>query len=217
VTHDCGLGHRDLGPYLLGHLPAEEVTRVEAALADCPICTEEVSQLLPTVAAMAAVVSYEPTLSSLPPASLDRVLGTIGAHRRSAVGSLRAALAVAAVVIALACGIAGFALGVGRHRSHGETVRLVSATGANARVVLDQRTWGTAITIEVRGLTPGVTYGAWLARPDGKRVPAGSFRPDAKGWAQLELGAALSRSDSGSLGVTALGGADVLSTNLSQR
>lgn len=217
MTHDCGLGPRDLGPYLLGHLPADDVARVEAALALCPICAEEVSELLPTVAVMAVAVPYEQTPSSLPSASLDRVLGTIGAHRRSSVGRRRAVLAVAAAVIAVACGLAGFAVGLGRSRSDGETVRLVNATGANARVVLDQRTWGTAITLEVRGLQPGATYGAWLARPDGKRVPAGSFRTDESGWAQLELGAALSRSDSGSLGVTALGGADVLSTRLSQR
>ena len=217
VRHECGAGPGDLGPYLLGQLPSDEAARVTAALIDCPTCAEEVALLLPTVAALAGAMSRDEHLPSLPASSLDRVLGTVDRQRRPSAGRRRAVLVIAAVVVALAAGLAGAVVGRDLSRLDGETLRLGSASGASARVVLDGRSWGTAIALEVRGLDPDKTYGAWLARPDGSRVPAGSFRTNAQGWAKLELGAALSRSDSGSLGVTALGGADVLSTKLRRR
>ncbi len=217
MTHECGLGPQDLGPYLLGHLPTEEAARVEHGLAQCPGCADEVARLRPVVTAMAVAVPVEGPPPSLPAPSLDRVLGAIAQQRRWSTGNRRALLAVAAVVIAVAFTGAGFVIGLSRQRPDGETVRLASPTGASARVVLDQRGWGTAVTLDVRGLNPGVTYGAWLARRDGKRVPAGSFRPDVHGTAKLVLAAALSRSDSGSMGVTALGGADVLTARLPSR
>jgi anti-sigma factor RsiW len=218
VTHQCALGPEDLGPYLLGQLSADDAARVAAALAACPTCTEEVAELLPTVAAMAVTVPDEGHPASLPASSLNQVLDAVDQQRRASTGNRRALLAVAAVVAAVAFALAaGLVIGLDGPRPDGETLRLKSASGASAEVVLDGRSWGTAMALEVSGLDPEVTYGAWLARRDGKRVPAGSFRSNARGWAKVELGGALSRSDCGSLGVATLEGADVLSAKLSIR
>ncbi|MCW2601695.1 MAG: hypothetical protein JWM02_3524 [Frankiales bacterium] len=217
MTHRCGVGPEDLGPYLLDHLTADEAERVAAALAECPTCSEEVSLLRPTVAALAVAVPYQGHAPSLPAPSFDRVLGTVNQRRQATSVRRRVALAAAALVVAVALGLSTFVIGFGRQESAGQTLRLAGTSGASGRVVLDGRSWGTAISLEVRGLDPHLTYGAWLARPDGQRVSAGSFRPDAQGAAKLELGAALARSDIGSMGVTPLGGADVLSTKLTSR
>lgn len=212
MTHACAVGPEDLGPYLLGHLSRHEATRVEAALRSCARCRDEVDSLRSTVALMAAAPTNGIELS-VPPVSLGRVLGAVDRRRRGR----RAALAAAAAAAVAVGALAGTSLVGGSHGpapARSEVIQLQNASGASARVLLGQRAWGTALSLEVRGLDPLRTYGAWLAGRDGHRVPAGTFRPDARGWAQLELGAALRRSDSASIGLTALGGTDVLQTSL---
>jgi hypothetical protein len=218
VRHGCELRPEDLGPYLLGQLPADEEERVADAVARCPACADEVRRLRPAVGALAVAAPHQAADPlPLPAAALDRVLGTVQEQRRVATPARRAMLGAAAVAVAVAFGLLGFVLGLQQQRSGGESVQLAGAANAGARAVLDDRSWGTAIELDAWGLEPDKTYGAWLARADGQRVPAGSFRPDRDGRARLDLGAALARRDSSAVGVTALTGTDVLTAHLPAR
>ncbi len=95
-----------------------------------------------------------------------------------------------------------------------ERVTLAGQAPATGSAVVSTREWGTAISLEVRGLTPGTSYGAWLADGSGKRVGAGTFRPLDDGTARLDLGASMTLDQAARLGVTALGGDDILVADL---
>jgi hypothetical protein len=60
-----------------------------------------------------------------------------------------------------------------------------------------------------------MAYGAWLAYPDGRRVGAGTFVAQPDGSATVDLSAALPLDRTATLGVTVLGGTDVMAVNLS--
>ena len=80
---------------------------------------------------------------------------------------------------------------------------------------MSQQHWGTALVLDLRGLTPSRPYGAWLADRSGERTPAGTFRATADGSAELDLGAALPLPEVVGVGVTELGGGvDVLQAAL---
>jgi hypothetical protein len=98
--------------------------------------------------------------------------------------------------------------------SSGRDVTLIGEGAAAGSVVVSPRDWGSALVLDVRGLAPGKAYGAWLADESGQRVPAGTFRPASDGSARLNLGASLRPGDAATVGVTELGGEDVLRADL---
>jgi hypothetical protein len=69
------------------------------------------------------------------------------------------------------------------------------------------------VTLDLRGLTPGTTYGAWLERADGSRVLAGTFRAD-RPRVELTLTAALPLAEGRAVGVSTVDGQDVLRAEL---
>jgi anti-sigma-K factor RskA len=223
MTHRCGLGPGDLGPLLLGGLPAAERRRVEERLATCPDCAAEVSALQPVVAAMAQAA---PTVELdgrgqddlvLQDGALERLLAAVdaerpGVRRRPARPWRLPAIAAAATVLVAALVTGGLTL-LGRG-GDGQQVTLSGPAGAHASARLDQRSWGTAVQLKAGGLKPGTAYGAWLAYPDGRRVGAGTFVAQSDGSAEVDLTAALSLEQSATLGVTALGGSDVMAVRL---
>ncbi len=207
VNHHCRVREQDLGPYLLGQLVPDRAAEVTEQVVGCPSCAEEVARLRPVVAAMAAGSAPEADARATPApptsAGLDRVLSTVRREQRSRV-SRRLVLAAAAVVVALlVAGTAVLALS-----PDGREVRLAGSAGAGgtaaASAVLREQRWGTAIELEVRGLDPTQTYGVWLERREGGRLPAGSFSPQADGTVRLSLGSGLALADSGAVGVARL-------------
>lgn len=234
MRHECEVWAEDLGPYLLGQLPAPEAARVAALVADCPTCTVEVERLRPVVQALGTMPlpAAGPALPAVlePPApALDRVLAEVQAHtqtqtqaRTADVAPVRAArrpgrrvAVLAAASLLVVAGALAVLLGRGGEVRTVTLARADTAPGqAAGSVEVVSRSWGTALTVEVRGLRPGRTYGAWLADESGQRTPAGTFRAATDGTAELELGASLALDDVGSLGVTQLGGDDVLTADL---
>jgi hypothetical protein len=127
-----------------------------------------------------------------------------GRRRRRVAVRVAAAAAVAAVLVII---------GAVALRDDQRTVdrRLVAvgpaAISADARLV--ERSWGTSVTINANGLSPGITYGAWLERADGSRVPAGTFRAETDR-VVVTLAAALPLDEGRAVGVSTLDGTDVL-------
>jgi len=239
MNHHCRVPEQDLGPYLLGQLEPGHAAEVAEQVGGCPSCADEVARLRPVVAAMAAGSAPEAGAprtgvsdlslvrqqtpardrAAAGPAGLDRVLSTVRREQRSRMGR-RLLLAAAAVVVALLVG----GTAVLATSPDGREVQLAGSAGAGgtaaASAVLREQRWGTAIELEVRGLDPRQTYGVWLERREGGRLPAGSFSPRADGTVRVSLGSGLALADSGAVGVALLEGGrgdpavDVLSAQL---
>ncbi len=217
----CGLGPEELGPFLLGHLGPEESARVRLLARGCPECNADIRMLGPVVEALSlarplAVDGPEDVTADratgMPAGVLDRVLRAVERERRSSRRRWTLVAAAALVVSIVVTGGAVFAL-----RAHGERVLLAGPGIGRGTAVLVEQGYGTSIALDVSGLQPGGTYGAWLARPDGRRLPAGSFRAGVDGRASVRLSVALPLRDAAVAGVTRLGGEDVMTVDLPAR
>jgi Anti-sigma-K factor rskA/Putative zinc-finger len=223
VRHECLVQPEDLGPFLLGQLPREEEARVAEAVAGCPSCADEARALRPVVISLrlAATAPPEPAGSTevaavqlLRSTEFDRLLASVRAERsrRRARTRRRGALvgAAAAAVLLLAVVVGVGALDRDDPKAAtGAQVTLVGSGGAHGSAVVERRDWGTAIMLNVRGLPPG-RYGAWLQDWSGQRAPAGTFKLGSDGATHLELSVLMRLDDAASVGVTRIGGRDVL-------
>lgn len=213
--HRCEVQPEDLGPFLLGQLTPGRARAVARQVAACPLCAAEAASLTPVVAALRAypppdVVVREAASSGggARPAGLGAVLAGVQAERGRR-SRRRALVAAAATVAVLGVGTpAALVLIDSPDRpttpSNAVDVRLDGTPGSAGRAVLDARRWGTAISLEVRGLDPSARYGVWLAAADGGRVPAGSFRPTTAGTVELQLASALPLASGRVIGVSRL-------------
>lgn len=221
MRHECSVRPEDLGPFLLGQLRHDEATIVAEAVATCPSCTAEVERLVPVAAALARVpMPVDEDAAIAPSPALERVLASVRDERAAVRRRVRSRVVLAAASVAVLCAavVAGV-LGL-RDGSDGRDIALVGRSSAWGDAVVAERGWGTAITLNVGGLRPGTTYGAWLADRKGQRVPAGTFKPTADGQAHVVLAASMSLSEADAIGVTVIdngAGADVLTADLGPR
>jgi hypothetical protein len=205
----------DLGPFLLGQLDRDEAAIVAEAVASCPSCTAEVDRLVPVTAALARVTLPldEPVVAAPSPA-LERVLDSVRGERAASRRRRRTRLVLAAAsVVVLAAAVVGAVVQV-RGGDDGRDIAFVGRSSAWGSAVVAERGWGTSIELDVGGLRPGRTYGAWLADRKGQRVPAGTFTPTADGRAHLRLGASMTLREANAVGVSQLDGGDVLTAKL---
>jgi Anti-sigma-K factor rskA/Putative zinc-finger len=224
VRHECLVRPEDLGPFLLGQLPPEDEARVAEAVAGCPSCAAEARALRPVVTSLGLVsvaASPEPSGSAevqavpVQPGSteFDRLLASVRAERAERRGRTRrrGALVVAAAAVVLLLAVVGVGALVRDNpkAGTGAQVTLLGSGAAKGTAVVEQRDWGTAIMLNVRGLPPG-RYGAWLQDWSGQRAPAGTFKLGSDGTTHLELSVLMRLQDAAVLGVTRLGGRDVL-------
>jgi hypothetical protein len=215
MRHECAVRPEDLGPLLLGQLGRDEAALVAEAVASCPSCSLEVERLAPVAAAMAQVsLPLDDAAPAAPPPALERVLEAVRREQAASRRRLRTRMLLAAAsVVLLVAAAVGAAVAIGGD-SGGRDIALTGQASASGSAVVSERRWGTAITLDVHGLRPGKAYGAWLSDSKGQRVGAGTFRPTADGSAHLELGASLRLGQASWMGVTQLGGDDVLKAEL---
>ncbi len=211
VRHDCGLTAEDLGPYVLGQLEAGEHRRVSGLLSGCASCRAEVARLVPVAGALKADVVPPPAVA--PALVLDRALAAVHAAGARTTAHRRRRWALVTAAVLLPAALAGLLLtGLPRagRTAPGTQVTLAGSGGAGGAVRVEARAWGSALTLDVHGLTPGRTYGAWLADSASHRLPAGTVRATASGSAHLGLASALRVRETRTFGVTEIGGQDVL-------
>lgn len=203
-----------LGPVLLGQ-PTDQGERqwLQDHLSGCSECQQEYDELLPVVALLPRVdLAHLAQPSAAPPPSLKaRVLHAVHGERRRR--RVRLVLAAAASVILLVVG--GFAaLSPRGDDSLRRELASVGGAAAAGDATLEARARSTTMRLELAGLTPGTTYGAWLERADGSRVVAGTFKP-ADDRIAITLSVSIPLREGSAVGVSSVdAGKDVLRAEL---
>ncbi|WP_252189713.1 MULTISPECIES: anti-sigma factor [unclassified Rhodococcus (in: high G+C Gram-positive bacteria)] len=197
-----------LGMYVLGRLGDTETAALLAHLDGCRVCRAELSELTPVAAALGQAdpdrlgepaPTPPPTLPDTIFAGIDRERG----RRRYR----RAAALAGAAVVALGLLTGGFFLrGLVPAGNPGQQVSFtVNSAGVVASAEVENRAWGTGISLDVTGLPQGERYNVWLQRPDGSRMNAGSFIAGGDRKMSMQLAVGLPMSDATMLGVSAPG------------
>jgi hypothetical protein len=185
MTVDCSQAGAMLDELALDVLPGDRRTALLGHLENCPGCRHLLDELSETADALLLAA---PVVA--PPAGFeDRVLQRIDAPRTRAgarAGTraraqtrfrLLAAAAAAAVLLGVG-GVAGARLGRSSGGAHGgefETVKLISATGADIGDVSTYAGKPTWFFMRLEGPLPNGTYRCVLDVDDGRTVPIGSL------------------------------------------
>jgi anti-sigma factor RsiW len=181
---DCRGWRENLGALALDQLDDDERAATEAHLEGCAECRAELDLLVPVAAALPLADPAQLATPPTPPRSLARSIArSIAAERRArrrrrlsvGGGALAAACAAAAVAAILLAGGGGSTPSPAPSSAR-EVAFTTVPRGVKLDARLQPRPWGSEISLEVRGITPGTRCEVWLRRADGTRVPAGSFR-----------------------------------------
>lgn len=202
----------DLGPYVLGGLPAEEVAALEQHLAGCAACRAELEQLEPAASALAELRFGPLPADGVPPPDLGaRVVRLVAADRDDLAGRRaervagRRRTAVAAVA-GLAAGVAILAAGLTATGAFDaeqtddvvplEAVPVsTQAPGLAADADLIAHTWGVEVKLTATGFDQGDRFRVALVNHAGERYPAGEFVGTGTREMVCNLNSALLRDD----------------------
>jgi anti-sigma-K factor RskA len=188
---DCTDARTSLGVYVLGAIDPAERTLVDAHLATCQECRDELAGLAGIPALLSRVsadevgrISVEDAERAIPEDNSQELLGSVisltAARRRRNRWRNLALTAAAAVVIA-----AGTVVGL-RVSSNGATApsqagvfhtesAVNSQTGVKANFSYAQEPWGTSIQTTVFHIPMGTWCVLWVTNAQGKHVWVGSW------------------------------------------
>lgn len=168
-----------LGSYLLGALGSTERQAVDAHLADCPPCRDELSSYAGVPGLLSRLDLAEVTGATLlpPPSLLPSVLAAVERERgtqRSRVLRWRTAAAVVSVAAALAG-----ALSLTGGPSSAPERPLVAAAGvtASGTASLLARPWGTEVRLRLQDLPAAASFTAYAVDSAGARTPVATWGP----------------------------------------
>ena len=197
---------------LFGALVMGEITGAEAAVlrqhaVDCPPCGVELAQLEPVVAALRKAdpraLSADVQQQVAPDPALGRRIALrIRQERRDRRRRRWFVAAGAAAALILIVGIVGLRWSRTTTQFKPDRIALRGDNGGVANIVLYPKEWGTELHVCAIGLSPGEPYYMWLERPDGTRVPAGSFVPLRGREVTLVLSSALRSDQAAAVGMT---------------
>ncbi len=206
MTWDCTDARPSLGVYVLGAIDPAERGLVDAHLATCRDCRDELAGLAGLPALLARVnpdevsrICADDTVRSAiddqPPAELlGTVLDLAEARRRK---NRWRFLAMAAAVVVIAAGLfAGLSSIGGSTRTifHSptagsaswETIEATSKiTGANATIAYSHELWGNAFEVLVRHIPLGTACQLWVVNSDGTRTQVAAWttaRDEGRVW-----------------------------------
>jgi predicted anti-sigma-YlaC factor YlaD len=195
-TWDCSEARPSLGVYVLGAIDPAERGLVDAHLATCRGCRDELAGLAGLPALLARVnpdevsrITADDTVGAAvgaqPP---DELLGTVRdlAEARRRRNRWRYLSAAAAVVVIAAGLFGGLRAATSTTRTQvitptagagaWETVHGSSpATGASATVLYSSQLWGNQAEVLVDRIPVGTTCQLWAVHPDGMRTLMGSW------------------------------------------
>ncbi|MFL6238257.1 MAG: anti-sigma factor family protein [Actinomycetes bacterium] len=188
----CADARLSLGAYVLGALDGEDRAAVEAHLAHCASCRDELTDIAPLPGLLARIdeadlVAGDP---APPPELLDRLLRAASTERRNA--RRWRVMAAAAVVAIASAGAAAAAAQIAE--GHGSrpaaAVSTLSATDpvshVTARISAAAKTWGTAVRVQLAGVREGETCSLVVTSRTGQHEVAASWRVNYTGSVDVE-------------------------------
>lgn len=167
------------GAYVSQRLSSSDDELIKEHITVCPICAQEVAELGSVVASLrSADLSHIDRESAIPVMPNNRqlelaIFDRIDTERKRV--RVRRTFAAMVAAVALIAGTAGVLAVRSGPASDGLYLAMNYPEGGKADVELTKTPWGTEIEIQTKGVAAGFTWGVWLERPDGSRVPAGSF------------------------------------------
>ncbi|WP_176611463.1 zf-HC2 domain-containing protein [Actinomadura sp. WMMB 499] len=204
MTEQCADVRAALGVYVVGAIDPAERARVDAHLAGCPACRDELAALAGLPALLGRVDEEQLTrVAGPPPELLDALLARAAERRRGPFGgrwpgarARRWAPVAAAACLTLAVGglagglIAAAGDGPGTAAAPPATSAPPSptrvtpaerieaandATGVHGYVLLHERKWGTEVELHLSGLERGARCRLQVIARDGRRDALGSW------------------------------------------
>lgn len=200
----------ELGAYVLGALDPAERRDVEAHVADCTACRDELAHLsgLPPLLDR---ISPDEATADLPAvgrrvaAAADRVAAGEHVRTRRQLRRWRAVAVAASLVAALAVAVAWEPWTTTPEPPDRLVVQVVPvADGSDVAgtVAAYAWEWGTTLELEVSDLPPETAYLVWAVSEDGRRERAGTWGPTRDRGATVRAATAVLRPDLATVEVT---------------
>lgn len=173
--------HQWSAAYVLGALDTDERLTYEVHLGSCEICQTEVRSFSPVPGLLNAAGTDE--LIEAPPRVAESMVEKIQsewselARSRNRWRWTAGAAAAVALVLAFAA--------ISASPQVGAQMAVQADSLATGSVSLDERPWGTAITLDLEELPPNETYVAWAVDRSGARQQVASWGPTPNSTAQV--------------------------------
>ena len=205
-----------LGAYVLGALDPVERAEVDAHLAECASCRDELAGLA-AMPGLLARVRLEDVLEPGPsptPAMTERLLRRVRAARRAR----RRRFAIASATVALAAaGVGAVVLSAGNGNggpaNEPASVAAVNTrTGVSAKLTLRPAAWGTAVHVRLRGVPAETRCRLIAVSKSGMREVAGTWRATYDGTADVQAATAIPRDQLASFAVVNEAGRPLVQT-----
>jgi Putative zinc-finger len=182
--HSCREIRQLLGVYVVGAIDPAERAVVDAHLAQCPLCRDELAGLAGLPAMLSRVPAADVERLSLAPTGLpgptepspellNSLLRRVSATHRTRMWRSVAAVAAAAII---AAGGAAVATGLAGQAQAGWEVAQGASASTHVGAVVDYQptAFGTAMRVQVSGIKAGTTCHFWVIGKNGK-TSAGSW------------------------------------------
>jgi len=182
--------------HVLGALDPADRAEVEAHLASCETCRQDVVDFAPLPALLGRIDVTELTGGAPATAGADELVAAVRADVARIDSSRRRwrrAAAVATVAAVVAFGAALVVDDDGEADRWPGVALAVEAISSEttADVVADERTWGTYVHVTAEDLPPRDVYAVWTVDRSGAWEPVGSWAPTPDGRAELGCSTAL--------------------------
>jgi predicted anti-sigma-YlaC factor YlaD len=204
-----------LGAYVVGALDRAERAEVEAHLAICPACRDELAALAPLPGLMSrlSVAEVEAGPPPVDDAMLDRVLGAVDRERRTE--NRRRWLAAAAVVALLAVGTGGAV--TAWQATHGNNWPRYEAERGQVHLTVrvSDDVGGTKLDMALWGVAPEQRCSVIAVSRSGRTEVAGWWEATYAGTAKITGSTSIERDDLSELRVVTDDGAQLLTADVS--
>jgi hypothetical protein len=196
MTLNCSDATVALGAYVVGALDHNERVELEAHLAHCPMCRDELAELAPLPGLLSRLTPDEAV--SDPPvvndAMLDRLLSAADRERRHA--SRARWLAAAAAVVVLAAGTTGAVVATGGASSPHWQQTVAAASGpVHISVKLADQANGTRLDMSMSGVAQGERCSLVAIGRTGRTEEAGWWEASYEGTAHVTGTTSIARKD----------------------
>lgn len=214
TTGQCAEPRLSLGAYVLGALDPSERSKVDAHLATCIGCREELASFagLPGLLGRVSIAEVQVAPEPPSPELLQRLLAAVARERRHDRRVRWLAVSAAAVVVAAAAGITGLAVNASHHSTTPATENAATFTATDpvthvtASVLEWPKAWGAALEVKVATgqLTSQLAgYGQAADRCQLVAVDANGTKDVAASWSATSSGKIVAQ------GATAFAASDI--------